>query len=42
MLTKDHHCLESILEAADRILEYTSGIIQLMILIMIIETLMLP
>ena len=26
MLTKDQHCLESILEAADRIIEYTSGI----------------
>ena len=26
MLTKDHHCLESILEAIDRIIEYTSGI----------------
>ena len=25
MLTKDHLCLESILEATDRILEYTSG-----------------
>lgn len=25
MLNKDHHCLESILEAADRIIEYTSG-----------------
>jgi uncharacterized protein with HEPN domain len=25
MLTKDHHCLESIIEAADRIIEYTSG-----------------
>jgi uncharacterized protein with HEPN domain len=25
MLTKDHHCLESIVEAIDRILEYTSG-----------------
>ena len=25
MLTKDHHCLESILEAIDRIIEYTSG-----------------
>jgi uncharacterized protein with HEPN domain len=25
MLTKDHHCLESILEATDRIIEYTSG-----------------
>jgi uncharacterized protein with HEPN domain len=25
MLTKDHHCLESIVEATDRILEYTSG-----------------
>ena len=24
MLTKDYHCLESILEAIDRILEYTS------------------
>ena len=24
MLTKDHHCLESIVEAIDRILEYTS------------------
>lgn len=24
MLTKDHHCLESIIEAIDRILEYTS------------------
>jgi len=24
MLTKDHHCLESILEAIDRIIEYTS------------------
>jgi len=26
MLTKDHHCLESILEAIDRIIEYTSWI----------------
>jgi len=26
MLTKDQHCLESILEAVDRIIEYTSGI----------------
>jgi len=26
MLTKDHHCLESILEAIDRIIEYTSSI----------------
>ena len=26
MLTKDQHCLESILEAIDRILEYTSSI----------------
>jgi uncharacterized protein with HEPN domain len=25
MLTKDQHCLEAILEATDRILEYTSG-----------------
>lgn len=25
MLTKDQHCLESILEAIDRIFEYTSG-----------------
>ena len=25
MLTKDHYCLESILEATDRIIEYTSG-----------------
>jgi uncharacterized protein with HEPN domain len=25
MLTKDHLCLESILEATDRIIEYTSG-----------------
>jgi uncharacterized protein with HEPN domain len=25
MLTKDHHCLESIIEAVDRIIEYTSG-----------------
>jgi len=25
MLTKDHHCLESIIEATDRIIEYTSG-----------------
>ena len=25
MLTKDHLCLESILEATDRIMEYTSG-----------------
>jgi uncharacterized protein with HEPN domain len=25
MLTKDHHCLESIIEAADRIIEYTSA-----------------
>jgi uncharacterized protein with HEPN domain len=24
MLTKDHHCLESIIEATDRIIEYTS------------------
>ena len=24
MLTKDYHCLESILEAIDRIFEYTS------------------
>jgi uncharacterized protein with HEPN domain len=27
MLTKDQHCLESILEAIDKILEYTSGFI---------------
>ena len=26
MLTKDHHCLESIIEATDRIIEYTLGI----------------
>jgi uncharacterized protein with HEPN domain len=26
MLTKDQHCLESILEAIDRIIEYTTGI----------------
>ena len=26
MLIKDHHCLESILEAIDRIIEYTAGI----------------
>jgi uncharacterized protein with HEPN domain len=26
MHTKDQHCLESILEAIDRIIEYTSGI----------------
>jgi uncharacterized protein with HEPN domain len=26
MLTKDHHCLESIVEAIDRIIEYTSEI----------------
>jgi uncharacterized protein with HEPN domain len=26
MLTKDQHCLESIIEAIDRIIEYTSGI----------------
>ena len=26
MLTKDHHSLESIIEASDRIIEYTSGI----------------
>jgi len=26
MLTKDHHCLESIIEAIDRINEYTSEI----------------
>ena len=26
MLTKDHHCIESIIEATDRIIEYTSGI----------------
>jgi len=25
MLTKDHHCLETIVEAIDRIIEYTSG-----------------
>jgi len=25
MLTKDQHCLESIIEAIDRIIEYTSG-----------------
>ena len=25
MLTKDHHCLEAIIEASDRIIEYTSG-----------------
>jgi uncharacterized protein with HEPN domain len=25
MLNKDHHCLESIIEAIDRIIEYTSG-----------------
>ncbi|MDO9340322.1 MAG: hypothetical protein Q7T72_07335 [Bacteroidales bacterium] len=25
MPTKDHHCLESIIEAIDRIIEYTSG-----------------
>jgi uncharacterized protein with HEPN domain len=25
MLTKDLHCLESIIEAVDRIIEYTSG-----------------
>ena len=27
MLNKDHFCLESILEAADRIIEYTSGFV---------------
>lgn len=26
MLTKDQHCLESIIEAIDRIYEYTSGL----------------
>jgi len=26
MLIKDQHCLESILEAIDRIIEYTSGV----------------
>lgn len=26
MLNKDHNCLESIIEASDRIIEYTSGI----------------
>jgi uncharacterized protein with HEPN domain len=26
MLTKDHHCLESILDATNRIFEYTTGI----------------
>lgn len=26
MLTKDQHCLESIIEAIDRIIEYTSDI----------------
>ncbi len=26
MLTKDQHCLESILEAIDRVIEYTSSI----------------
>lgn len=26
MLIKDHHCLESILESIERIIEYTSGI----------------
>jgi uncharacterized protein with HEPN domain len=26
MLTKDQHCLESIIEAIDRIIEYTTGI----------------
>jgi len=26
MLVKDHHCLESIIEATDRIIEYTAGI----------------
>jgi len=26
MLTKDHHCLESIIEATDTIIEYTSDI----------------
>jgi uncharacterized protein with HEPN domain len=25
MLTKDQHCIESIIEAVDRIIEYTSG-----------------
>jgi uncharacterized protein with HEPN domain len=25
MLTKDQHCLEAIIEATDRIIEYTSG-----------------
>jgi uncharacterized protein with HEPN domain len=25
MLIKDHYCLESIIEAIDRIIEYTSG-----------------
>ncbi len=25
MLTKDHYCLDSIIEAIDRIVEYTSG-----------------
>ena len=25
MLIKDHHCLETIIEAIDRIIEYTSG-----------------
>jgi len=26
MLTKDQHCIESIIEAIDRIIEYTAGI----------------
>jgi uncharacterized protein with HEPN domain len=26
MLIKDHYCLETIIEASDRIIEYTSGI----------------
>ena len=26
MLTKDHHCLETLIEAIDRIIEYTSGV----------------
>jgi len=26
MLSKDHHCLEAIIEAIDRIVEYTTGI----------------
>jgi uncharacterized protein with HEPN domain len=26
MLTKDQHCLESVIESIDRIIEYTSGI----------------